>query len=146
MKKNKKSHPVGERLIQIRELLGYKTPKAFAVKYDIKYTTYKSYEDFRIPTSEFLLRLTNEIAPKVNLDWILTGQGEMYRSDMQQATNNLASLAHQNLVTQFKNQDMAEAINRTLLEIEKIDESKMEYVKGVVDTLYSLLSPKIKNG
>jgi len=41
---------------------------------------------------------------------------------------------HLSHIPKFKNQGAAEEINRKLLEIERIDPSKMQYILGVIDT------------
>ena len=67
---------ISKRLQVIRKMLGYNTPKAFADELGLKYTTYLSYEKKRIPTSEVLFKIKQIFSHKVNIDWLLTGEGE----------------------------------------------------------------------
>jgi transcriptional regulator with XRE-family HTH domain len=146
--KNIDPSQICKRLQYIREMLGFNTAIKFAAEMGIKYTTYQNYEKNRVPTSEFLLYLKEKYPDKVDLSWILTGQYENIQSASPEQTNETVATysqpeqietEHQGLVKLFKNKPLALEINRNLIELEKLDESELKYIKGVIDGRKSAL-------
>lgn len=77
MKSNRELLP--DRLLQSREILGY-TQKDTASILGVKSTTYSSYEKGNTPPSCRLLLMLAERG--FNVNWVLTGRGEMLQKDM----------------------------------------------------------------
>jgi len=86
--------PFSQRLTAVREALGYKERKAFAVKLGMHPETLGGYErGDNFPDQAFLLRYKQEFS--VNIDWLVTGEGEMFASpasfDMQQMIRRMTT-------------------------------------------------------
>jgi hypothetical protein len=126
-----------------RFVFGVKTDIELAQLFDLKPNNFNS-RKMKATLLDEVVVFTLKYHPEINLHWLLTGDGEIYRQHTPAQQDNVINLSHQDLVTKFKNPAMAEHINRKLLEIEDMDESKMEYVKGVVDTLHAVLAPMKK--
>lgn len=70
--------PFGERLTSVRMKLGYKDRKAFAAVLAMNPETLGGYErGDTIPDHSFLTRYKHDFS--VNLDWLITGEGTMFR-------------------------------------------------------------------
>lgn len=67
-----------KRIKEIREALGLSVPK-LAERINIKSRTIVSYEAGRVPSLEFLAQLHKVY--KVNLNWFVSGEGEMFMQD-----------------------------------------------------------------
>ena len=81
-----------ERLKIIRKKLGYKSREKFANRLNIPFTTLRAYEQGTIENipHSFLLMLLDNF--DVNINWLMTGKGEMFikptTSNTQTVTNN----------------------------------------------------------
>ena len=68
---------IGDRMLEVRKSLGYKSQATFAEFLGVKRPTLASYESNTYPPSaEFLLTL-KEVA-NVDINWLLTGEGPMF--------------------------------------------------------------------
>lgn len=75
---------IGERLIELREKLGFKHTSAFAEHLGIKRPTLASYENNTYPPSaDFLVKVKDKCG--VSIDWVLTGEGPMLLQKTRQA-------------------------------------------------------------
>lgn len=91
-KKNIKENIVGERLKKAREYLGYKKQGYFAEKLEIVQNTYSNYENGH---REIPFKILEKISQNgINLNWLLTGEGEMYQTQSPQKTNNEVPTIH----------------------------------------------------
>ena len=81
-----------ERLKIIRKKLGYKSREKFANRLNIPFTTLRAYEQGTIENipHSFLLMLLDNF--DVNINWLMTGKGEMFikpiTSNTQEVDNN----------------------------------------------------------
>jgi transcriptional regulator with XRE-family HTH domain len=70
---------IGQRLKQLRRRLNKMTQSEFAKPLEIPYTAISKYETDQInPSSEILSKIGKIY--KVNLNWLLTGEGEIFLS------------------------------------------------------------------
>lgn len=86
---NKISIQIGERLFQIREKLGL-NQTFFAKKLNLLTQTYSRYEkgERDLPDSvKIILRESG-----VNIDWLLTGEGEMFRGETKEVSQTYAKI------------------------------------------------------
>ena len=61
------------RMKNLRKELGFATAKEFAESLGLNYTTYRNYEDSRVPPPEVLAAIKSEYPDRVDVSWILTG-------------------------------------------------------------------------
>jgi len=66
-----------QRLKEVRLFLGFNSTSAFAKELNINYTTYRNYEKNRMPPSGLLILLKEKYGHRMNIDWLLAGEGEM---------------------------------------------------------------------
>jgi len=84
MKKIESDIPVKlicQKLRQLRKSLGFSNPRQFAREMDINYTTYKNYEEIRVPPSEFLFLLKRKYPYEVNLDVLFISEESQIKKD-----------------------------------------------------------------
>jgi len=67
---------IGNRLTEIRNMLGFKSQQAFAEHLGVKRSTLASYENDTYPPSAEFLTILHE-RDNVNVNWVLSGIGEM---------------------------------------------------------------------
>lgn len=99
--------------MEVRERLGFKNRELFAVAYGISKKTYEKYEQgsSELPT-KLLLWLQNE--RDVNLNWLITGEGEMFEASSAALDANAAQM-----LNGF--QKLPPDLQRDLLEIMRMD-------------------------
>ncbi len=71
---------------RIKYIRGDLTQKEFAKKIGVHFGTVRFFEQGHIPKGEMLLTLRREL--NVNIDWLLTGNGEPYIKDGFQTENS----------------------------------------------------------
>ena len=90
----------------------------------------------KTPGSEFLLTLKRELG--VNVDWMLTGEGDQFAD---QTLGGQITVDHICIVKSFKNKEEAMQISKILREIESIDERQFFRILGRLE----IELEKIKN-
>jgi len=136
-----------ERLASLMAELGYvnRQQSKFAQDIDIPQSTLNEVlKGKKEPKLKLLISITNKFQ-NVNLNWLITGQGEMFLQEPVKQTNNVVLMEHLKIIPQFKNPELAKEINFGLLELESMDESQMLVVKGVIEGIrLTLMSKKQK--
>lgn len=84
------------------------------------------------PSFSLILGISKEF-PKINTNWLLTGNGSMTLSD---DSGDIIDITHQNIIKQFRRKEDALEINLKLVEIEEHDPVEFGHVKGVVSEVY----------
>lgn len=111
----------------------------FAKKAGIVPTTFQNYLNGRMPNSETLINICSTY--NVSIDWILTGYGEMLRTDSAHETpaenGNVIEVEHADIIRRFDDKAYARDLNLHLLELERLSPEAFRkvgsYIKGVVD-------------
>jgi transcriptional regulator with XRE-family HTH domain len=88
-----------KRIKEIREVLGLSVPK-LAERINIKARTIVSYESGRDPSVEFLAQLHKVY--NVNLNWFVSGQGEMFIGTQKQPPEDIQKLVSDLVDAKFK--------------------------------------------
>jgi len=81
------------------------------------------------------------------LHWILTGESPGFDEGVgldvfkvkEQITSFDKKLKHKDIISRFKNKDLAKEINIKLLELESLNESELKYIAGILDGLLKKL-------
>lgn len=83
--------PFSQRLTAVREALGCSERKAFAAELGMNAETLGGYErGDTFPDQAFLLRYKQDFS--VNIDWLITGEGEMFPAGKDQLGSDLIAL------------------------------------------------------
>lgn len=114
-------------------------PTVFAKKAGISGGTFHAYIKGRLPHAEQLIRIRE--CYDVNINWLLTGEGEIYTEKLQatdfhkklEATNNTIDFQHMDLVRNFKDKALAKQINSNLIEIEKLSPEALKTLAAKID-------------
>jgi len=121
---------------RIKKQFLYKTDKKFSDAIGMTPTAFNNRKNTAsLPYPEII-----EFANKnnINLNWILTGDGPVYKNDVTLHANGSASnltkviFEHQDLVRRFKNPQRAKEINEDLLLLEDVDDDGIEEVKKII--------------
>jgi transcriptional regulator with XRE-family HTH domain len=76
---------ISDRIISLREKLNFSgKQKEFAEHINISYSTYQTYEQGKVQNVpyKFLSHLVQHF-PNININWLITGEGNMFISDSQ---------------------------------------------------------------
>ena len=100
-----------DRIKLVREALNYTSQEDFSKVLNIPNRTYQSYEQGQVKNipHSFLLKLNEQY--NVSIEWVLTGKGEIFKSDTQIIDNN-------------KTFDLK---NEILQELDKLSKKQKEY-------------------
>lgn len=117
-------------------------PAIFAKKAGILGGTFHAYMNGRLPQAEQLIRIHKFCG--VNINWLLTGEGEHYMAAEKKIAVNgqdgaVVDIQHSDLVKNFKDKHRAKKINENLLEIERLSprvfEKVDQYISDTADTV-----------
>lgn len=111
---DKKTTNIKERILQIAEFKGISKEK-FTENLNQKYANYKGISKKSSPSSDVLVEILSKY-PEINLEWLLTGKGEMLKNEVKKPTEADSELS----VTQ------KELIETQRKLIEKLEEENKE--------------------
>ncbi len=131
---------------RVRELRNLSSDKEFAEKLGLSAPDFSK----RKKTGTLLPLIVDwGINERVNLDWLLTGNGHPYKKDEQQieeiepatppTPNNAIEFKHMEVVKTFKNKELAKELSIILKEIEDLDSDHLREVKGILRSELSML-------
>jgi len=84
---------LGKRLQKVRKMAGYSNQESFAEALGIKRSTYANYERDKFnPDSDVLEAMLKKL--KVNLNWLLSGEGEMFANSNISIIRQAGSIAN----------------------------------------------------
>ena len=104
----------------------------FAKHAGIPTSTFQNYIKGRVPHLDHILRIRETY--NVNIDWLLTGEGNIFVSDSNNdvGSDKIIELEFIDVVKGFKNKHTAKEFNEILKRIEKIDERKFFEALGYI--------------
>jgi transcriptional regulator with XRE-family HTH domain len=125
---------VEQRLKIARNSTGLSQRK-FAEKMGIAYRSLQTYEK---NAASLTITLALKIASYCNINptWLLTGEGEM-NAKPEDATIDFVDASHAELITKFKQKELAKEINRLMVELEKIDPGELNGLKELLEFKHS---------
>lgn len=131
--------PIGQRLMTLRATLGFRNREQFAEAFGAPKKTFEKYEQglTELPT-KLLLWLSTE--HHVNLDWLVTGEGQMLDGQDSVQVNPIIFRAVKNLV-----QDIHETARITLNDDVRDDEAIRWYNELVSMTRGDVTEGKLRS-
>jgi transcriptional regulator with XRE-family HTH domain len=110
----------------------------FANKTKLKQATLHNYTKGRPPNAEALFNICKYA--NININWLLTGEGEKYISQMthedkKAGTLNPIEAEHLDVVKQFRDKARAIRIDEKLLELEEISPYAFKRVEGHIQNI-----------
>ena len=109
---------------RMKSVSGLKTKEIASQIFDI--SSNNLYNQMRRDTLDYKVIISWAAYEKVNLNWLLTGEGNPLVTDTEKlSSENVVDMSHCDLVKTFKNKKPAREINVILKKIEDLDETKL---------------------
>jgi transcriptional regulator with XRE-family HTH domain len=117
-----------DRLKIARSHLGF-TQEKLAKTIGLNQANVRDLESGKVKIST-LHALALEYKLHINAEWLLTGHGEMFQKDV--GHTDIASPAHEELVSYFQNKKLARLINENLIKLEQIKPEALKEINNYI--------------
>jgi len=131
------SKDFSDRLLHLMALLGFKKRERgkFANSIGISAGYFSEIINLKTGPSFNLIFGISKIYPDINTNWLVTGCGEPFLSDVKTSEKqecDVLDIEHIGLVRKFKDKELALEINWDLLRLEELDPGSLREIRGYI--------------